>query len=164
MVMNTTKIMLKNIVKLVTLNIMKATMGNPIVAKVASSVIITLALCFTTGVGDVHSIFGKYKFITNPKIAVRKQYTLEITMLKLKLTKLSFKPRKKRIFANILSGKVIIKLNIILPKKISLIWRGKDFIIHKFLPSKEIDELVVEDKPIPKIIIPKTIKENILFA
>ena len=43
-------------------------------------------------------------------------------------------------------GSKIVKLTNILLIKISLTSIGKDFKIHKFLPSKDIAELVVHDK------------------
>ena len=55
-------------------------------------VIITLVLCFTTVVGFVQSIFGKYKLIINPNTADTPENTILIIILSIKYLISNFKP------------------------------------------------------------------------
>ena len=86
----------KIIIILVTLNILTNAIDPPITAKlniiIPKIVIITLALCFTTVVGFVHSILGKHKLIINPNTADTIENTILITKLNIKYLTSNFNP------------------------------------------------------------------------
>ena len=156
------KLIPKNVFIPISDNTINITTGIPILIKINIIFINTLALCLTTAVGDDHSNLGKYKFMIIPIVAERKQYNTDITRFQSISIIENLSPIANNILANITAGTVIVKQSKILLRNMLFSPIGKDFAIHKFLPSNDIDDGVVEERPMKNIISPN-IKSPILL-
>ncbi len=106
--------------------------------------IMELALCFITSTSDVASIFGYFKFINSPIIAIRVGNVIDVNSI----VNMSYSFILNAIM-NIISHSVIIDttsmlLNSIFDRNISFVVIGNDFEILMVLPSIDIDDEVIE--------------------
>ena len=106
--------------------------------------IIELMLCLTTSVSDVASILGYFKFINNPKIAVKVGIIIEATKINNMSIIFTLKTIKKIMSLIKITGIDIILLVKTLANNIFLGATGKLFVILKLFPSNEIIEDVID--------------------